>query len=137
MQPAEFTLLPNVIQLNAALCPPDHPVHPNGATQPQIMEINFQHKAMQQIFRSYNDLDKDLKTQIIKATPLCYINALSHPALGFATTTCLDLLTHLWNMYGTITQAELDEYVKRMNTPWSPPAPMETLLTQLKPRSHK
>ena len=68
--------------------------------------------------------------QIIEAMLLCYINALSHPTLGFATITCLDLLTHLWNMYGTITQAELDENVKCMNTPWSPPTPMETLFKQ-------
>ena len=30
-----------------------------------------------------------------------------------------------------ITQAELDENVKRMNTPWSPPTPVEMLFTQL------
>ena len=85
----------------------------------------------QQIFRTYDELDKDLKTQVIEATPLCYIDALSHDTLGFANVTCLDLLTHLWSTYGTITQAELDENEVRMKTPWSPPTPVETLFTQL------
>ena len=131
MPPAEFALLPNIIAFIPLPCPPDHPVHPPNATQPQIIEINRLHKAMQQIFRTYDELDKDLKTQIIQATPLCYINAKRHRTLGFATVTSLDLLTHLWTTYGTITQAELDENVKRMNTPWSPPTPVETLFTQL------
>ena len=71
------------------------------------------------------------KNQIIQATPVCYINALRHRTLGFSTVTSLELLTHLWTTYGTITQAELDENVKRTNTPWSPPTHVETLFTQL------
>ena len=86
---------------------------------------------MQHVFRTYDDLNKDLKTQIIQATPVCYINALCHRTLGFSTVTSLDLLTHLWNTYGTTTQAKLDENVKCMNRPWSPPTPVETLFTQL------
>ena len=71
MPPEEFALLPSIVALNAPPCPPDHPVHPPQATQPQITEINHLHQAMQQIFRTYNELDKDLKTQIIKAMLLC------------------------------------------------------------------
>jgi len=85
---------PQHCSVQCTAVPPDHPVHPNGATQPQITEINHLHKAMQLIFRTYDDLDKDLTTQIIEATLLCFINALSHPTLGFTTVTCLDLLTH-------------------------------------------
>ena len=128
MPPAEFALLPNIVAFIVLPCPPDHPVHPPNATQPQITEINRLHKATQQIFRTYDELDKDLKTQIIQATPVCYINVLCHRTLGFTTITSLQLLTHLWTTYyGTITQAEHDENVKRMNTPWSPPTPVETL----------
>ena len=105
MPPAEYALLPNVVALIAPVCPPNHPVHPAQAKQPQITEINCLHKAMHHIFRTYDDLDKDLKTQIIQATPVCYINALRHQTLGFSTITSLDLLTHLWNTYGMITQA--------------------------------
>ena len=78
MPPAEFALYPSVVAFNAPVCPPDHPVHPLQATQPQITEINCLHKAMHHIFHTYDDLDKDLKTQIIQATPLCYINVLHH-----------------------------------------------------------
>jgi len=131
MPPAEFALLPNIVAFIPPPCPPDHPVHPPNATQPQITEINRLHKATQQIFRTYDDLDKDLKTQLIAATPLCYIDALSHDTLGFTNVTCLAILTHLWSTYGTITQAELDENEVRMKTPWSPPTPVETLFTQL------
>ena len=131
MPPAEFALLPNIVAFIVPPCPPDHPVHPPSATQPQITKINRLHKAMQQIFRTYDELDKDLKTQVIEATPLCYTDALSHDTLGFANVTCLDLLTNLWSTYGTITQAELNENEVRMKTPWSPPTPVEMLFTQL------
>ena len=70
MPPAEYALLPNVVAFITPVCPPDHPVHPAQATQPQITEINCLHKAMQHTFRTYDDLDKDLKTQIIQATPI-------------------------------------------------------------------
>ena len=50
MPPAEFALLPNIVAFIVPPCPPDHPVHPPNATQPQITKINRLHKVMQQIF---------------------------------------------------------------------------------------
>ena len=96
-----------------------------------VDENNRLHKASLVTFRTYHDMDKALRNQLIAATPECYIEALSSPTLGFAGVTCLQLLTHLWATYGQITQAELDENEARMKAPWSPPTPVENLFTQL------
>ena len=40
-------------------------------------------------------------------------------------------MTSLWERYGTITQAELEENITRMSSPWNPPQPIEDLFLQL------
>jgi hypothetical protein len=45
--------------------------------------------------------------------------------------TALELLTHLWSEYGTISSAQLDDNKKSMRKAWSPPMSFETLLERL------
>ena len=51
--------------------------------------------------------------------------------LGYSNVTCQELLQHLWTTYGTIPQQELDANTSRMNAPWHPPTPIESLWMQL------
>ena len=73
------------------------------ATSAQIAEINRQeHKEEDQaVFRTYHDIDKALRNQLIDAVdtiPLLYILALSDATIGFGDVSCLTLLllAHLW-----------------------------------------
>lgn len=45
--------------------------------------------------------------------------------------TYLQLLTHLWTTYGTLSIADKDANLQRMAMPWHPPTPIETLFKQL------
>jgi hypothetical protein len=68
------------------------------------------------------------------AVPDVYIWALKRKKTGFGNVTSLQLLTHLWTSYGTITQKELvvDDNQTRIQLPWSPPTLIEELFNQLK-----
>jgi hypothetical protein len=78
------------------------PTHTVGATGPQITETNREYSETQRLFKLYHDVDKALQNQLIKATPLVYLEAIADPTIGFGITTTLQLLTHLKNRYGTI-----------------------------------
>lgn len=111
--------------------PPNEPMIPEGAQGAEIAELVRRNHMRLRDFQVYHDTDKALVRAIIAATPGTYIATLSHPELGFAQVTTLQLLTHLHATYGTITAADRDNYHARMRAPWSPPTPIETLFHQL------
>jgi hypothetical protein len=75
----------------------------------------------------YTNINKALRNQIQAAVPKVYISTILHPIIGIGNTTCLALLTHLHDTYGTITEAELD----RMRIQWNPPTSIKILFTQI------
>jgi hypothetical protein len=60
-----------------------------------------------------------------------YISAILNPIIGIENTTCLTLLTHLHDTYGTITEAELNRNLDRMKSQWKPPTSIDILFTQI------
>jgi hypothetical protein len=118
-------------EFDVPAAPPSEPAIPVTATAAQTSELVRRHQVRLRDFQNYYDTDKALVRSIIAATPLTYIETLSDPELGFAQVTALQLLTHLRTTYGAITAADRDSYHDRMRTPWSPPAPIETLFKQL------
>jgi hypothetical protein len=111
--------------------PPPTPVLPPTPTTAQITEANRQNTAAKELFQTYHAVDKALRNQILAAVPEVYVRALRHTITGYGNVTSLRLLTHLWDKYGKITQSELDSNEARMNQPWNPPTPIETLFKQL------
>ena len=63
--------------------------------------------------------------------PDTYILKLRNGNEGYGAVTILQLLTHLFSKYGKIDAAKLSSNLTRMNLPWNPPTPIETLYTQL------
>jgi hypothetical protein len=51
---------------------------------------------------------------------------------GWGNTTCLQLLDHLWETYGTITAVKLEANLFAMKEPSSSESPIQTVFTQLK-----
>jgi hypothetical protein len=110
---------------------PVQPIHPNQATAAQITEINRKFYDDQSTFRTYQETDKALRNQTLLAIPEDYLRDLADAELGLGSVSCLTILTHLWDTWGTITQIELDANVLRMAAPWNPPTPIDKLFTQL------
>ena len=90
--------------------PPIDPVHDTlTPTAPQIAEGNRKHLIAQTTFRTYCDTDKALRNMLIEAVPDIYLRKIKDKQIGYSNVTCLQVLTHLWDNYGVITQAKLDE----------------------------
>ena len=115
----------------APVQPPQVPNHGNNPTAFTIAEDNRLHKEAHARFRTYHDVDKALRNQLIAAVHPTYLSKLNDDMLGLGSRTCLELLTHLWTHYGAIKQDELEANTKKMMLPWNPPTPIEDLFTQL------
>jgi hypothetical protein len=131
LKTADYKIKSNGVDFIAPLLGPIQPIHPAGATAAQISEINRKFYDDQATFRTYQETDKALRNQILLAIPEDYLRDLADADLGLGSVSCLKILTHLWDTWGTITQIELDANYLRMATPWNPPTPIDKLFTQL------
>jgi hypothetical protein len=68
---------------------------------------------------------------ILEAFDDAYLNALSDEVVGYANCTSLDLITHLLTFYAMIAPTELTQNYERLNTPYDPNQPIETLFQQI------
>ena len=73
-----------------------------------------------------------LRNLILNSVDNKYICKLEHEDTGYARVTPLELMTHLWDSYGTIDDADHTKNEESMKQPWSPPEPIDTLFEQLK-----
>lgn len=73
-----------------------------------------------------------MKQQLILAVPEVYYQVLGDDEIGYADVTTLQMLTHLDNTYGSLTEDDLERNVKLMHSPWSIQEPIETLFARLK-----
>jgi hypothetical protein len=76
-------------------------------------------------------MDQAIKKLILEAFNEAYLNALSEEVVGYANCTSLDLLTHLLTFYAVIAPTELTQNYERLNTPYDPNQPIETLFQQI------
>jgi hypothetical protein len=130
MTPAAY-LLVTPIPFVQPVAPPLRPILPAAGTVAQITAITKQHKEDRVNFIKYQETDRALVGQLIAATDYTYIASLAHPDVGFANVTALQIMTHLYATYGAISLAEREANLTRMNEPWYPPAPIETLFETL------
>jgi hypothetical protein len=83
------------------------------------------------VYRTYHNVDQEIKKLIIESFDDAYLNALSDEIVGYAHCTSLQLLTHLLTYYTMIAPTELTQNYKRLNTPYDPNLPIETLFQQI------
>jgi hypothetical protein len=60
-----------------------------------ISELTRLHREATQVYRTYHNVDQEIKKLILEAFDDAYLNALSDEVVGYANCTSLDLLTHL------------------------------------------
>jgi hypothetical protein len=102
-----------------------------GMTTAAISERTRLHREATQVYRTYHNADKAIEKLIIKSFDNAYLNALSDEIVGYANCTSLQLLTHLLTYYAMIAPTELAQNYERLNTPYDPSQPIETLLQQI------
>jgi hypothetical protein len=83
------------------------------------------------VYRTYHNVDQAIKKLLIEAFDDAYLNALSDEIVGYANCTSLQILTHLLTYYAMIAPTELTQNYERLNTPYDPNQPIETLFQQI------
>jgi hypothetical protein len=102
-----------------------------GMTAAVIAETTRLHKEATQVYRTYHNVDQAIKKLIIESFDDAYVNALSDEIVGYANCTSLQLLTHLLTYYAMIAPTELTQNYKRLNAPYDPNQPIETLFQHI------
>jgi hypothetical protein len=96
------------VDFNPPVNPPASPTHTDNATESEIAEDNRKHTAVHRKFVLWNNVDAFLCILRIAAVPCIFLARMKNPLTGFGNVTCLELLTHLHNNYGNITEQELE-----------------------------
>jgi hypothetical protein len=96
-----------------------------------IAETTQLHWEATQVYRTYHNVDQAIKKLILEAFDDAYLNALSDESVGYADCTSLQLLTHLLTYYTMIAPTEITQNYERLNTPYDPNLPIETLFQQI------
>jgi hypothetical protein len=102
-----------------------------GMTAAVIAELTQIHREATQVYRTYHNVDQAIKKLILEAFDDAYFNALLDKVVGDANCTSLDLLTHLLTFYAMIAPTELTQNYERLNMPYDPNQPIETLFQQI------
>jgi hypothetical protein len=102
-----------------------------GMTAAVIAETTRLHREATQVYRTYHNVDEAIKKLIIKSFDNTYLNALSDEIVGYANCTSLQLLTHLLTYYAMFAPTELTHNYERLNAPYDPNQPVETLFQQV------
>jgi hypothetical protein len=102
-----------------------------GMTEALIAETTRLHGEATQVYRTYGSVDQAIKKLIIESFDDTYLNALSEEIVRYANCTPLQLLTHLLTYYAMIAPTELTQNYERLNTPYDPNQPTETLFQQI------
>jgi hypothetical protein len=102
-----------------------------GMTAAVIAETTRLHQEATQVYRTYHNVDQAIKKLIIESFDDAYLNALSDEIVGYANCTSLQLLTHLLTYYAMIAPTEITQNYDRLNRPYYPNQPIETLFKQI------
>jgi hypothetical protein len=102
-----------------------------GMTAAVIVETTRLNKEATQVYRTYHNVNQAIKKLIIESFDDAHLNALSGEIMGYANCTLLQLLIHILFYYAMIAPTELPQNYERLNAPYDPNQPIETLLQQI------
>ncbi len=105
---------------------------PAGAGAGVVAAAQHTFLAAMKEWENCNAVDSALKKMILEAVPNDYLDSLADELHGYATVSTQEMLTHLETTYGDIDEDALAENLARMEEPWDPKFPIETIFT----RSH-
>jgi hypothetical protein len=111
--------------------PGPHPGHVVGVTNHVMVETNRLHKEAVEEFKSYTQVNRDLKEMLLKAIPEAYLEELKDDNVGFTNSSTLDIVTFLKTRYGIVKQHELTANENKMSEAWNPEDAIETLYSRI------
>ena len=109
-----------------------NPTIPNQATAAQIHEHICQHNEQVQAYTIFITTRNLLCNMIINSVDDKYTNALKHCITKYSKVESIDLLNHLKDHYGKVSEHDLIGNATCMKTAWNLPTPIEDLWKQLK-----
>ena len=111
--------------------PGQHPTIPAGTNAANTSTIIRQHTEDTRQWREFKNVSTALKNQLLRAVDDIYVRALRDQHVGYMNQSIRNLLTHLFNNYGNITQLELEDNDTKMRALWDPNSPFDCLVQQL------
>ncbi|CAB9512944.1 hypothetical protein (Partial), partial [Seminavis robusta] len=82
-------------------------------------------------FQLFQSTEKALLRKTMEAVEEVYYKSLQDPDEGYSTLSYNDLIVHLNEQYGTLTNDDLDKNIDCMNAKWTPTQPIELLFHQI------
>ena len=111
--------------------PGQHPAIPAGTNAATTSAIIRHHTKDTRQWREFKNVSTALKNQLLSAVDDIYVRALRDRHVGYMNQSICNLLNHLFNNYGNITQLELEDNDTKMRTLWDPNSPFDCLVQQL------
>ena len=111
--------------------PGQHPTIPAGTNAATTSAIIRRHTEDTRQWREFKNVSTALKNQLLSAVDDIYVRALRDRHVGYMNQTIRNLLTHLFDNYGNITQLELEDNDTKMRALWDPNSPFDCLVQQL------
>ena len=108
-----------------------HPTIPAGTNATTTSAIIRRHTEDTRQWREFKNVSTALKNQLLSAVDDIYVRALRDRHVGYMNQTIRNLLTHLFDNYGNITQLELEDNDTKMRALWDPNSPFDCLVQQL------
>jgi 23S rRNA G2069 N7-methylase RlmK/C1962 C5-methylase RlmI len=102
-----------------------------GMTAALITETTWLHREATQVYRTYHNVDQEIKKLIIESFDDPYVNALSDEIAGYASCASIQLLFQLLTYYAMIAPTELRQNNEPLNTPYDPNPPIKMLFQQI------
>jgi uncharacterized coiled-coil protein SlyX len=82
-------------------------------------------------WETYINVCTALKNHIIQSIEDVYLLAMNDPYLAYANVTIKEMINYLFEQYGNIDSKALGENEKKMQQPWNPDTPFETVIKQI------
>ena len=82
------------------------------------------------VFNEYHSVDRACKKVIFTLIPEAYLRSFKNKYTRYANVKCLEILSHLWIMYGVLQDYEVQENYVKMKKPSWPKTYLKILLNE-------
>ena len=111
--------------------PGQHPAIPGGTSAANTSAIIRRHTEDTRQWREFKNVSTALKNQLLSAVENIYVRALRDRHVGYMNQSIRNLLAHLFENYGNITQLELEDNDTKMRSLWDPNSLFDCIVQQL------
>jgi len=111
--------------------PPAEATIPTNATATDVALVTRQHDRRVQEWNTFNNTMKELRSLLLKAIPRAFIAELADDTCDFTNITPFEILSHLWQTYGQITDDMKTDNLNELDKQWNSTEPITSLWTQV------